>query len=87
MGQLGNRKVNLLFKINVILLDMKNEFTTKSGLKILLRAMSSTSLRDSLNKIHLSSEAIQQKEAQKIFAFYKFGVKVKTNKKWPISMN
>ncbi|CAI2362643.1 unnamed protein product [Moneuplotes crassus] len=59
------------------------EYINKSGFKILAKAMKNTSLKESLKKVHLSSQAISKAEAEKVFKFYGLNAKIRANKKWP----
>ena len=59
-----------------------SDYLSISQFKSFVRAMSMTPLRTSLKQFHVFNEAISQKDAQKVFDYYKFDVKVNANKRW-----
>jgi hypothetical protein len=63
------------------------DYLSVSQFKVLVRAMSATPLRASLKQFHVFNEAVERKEAQKVFDFYKFDVTVEANKRWAESMS
>lgn len=59
-----------------------SEYMSFYGFKSLVRAMGSTQLKQSLKKVHIFKEAMGKEDAQKIFDYYQFGLKVRSDRKW-----